>query len=196
MDSIKRYSFITIIICIVLFSSGCSNSNKFSKKSDELKTEIQTIESSDNTSKENEKIVWDEINKQGVVDENLLIKNIDQEILTHVAYQLQSICKEISAKGEKDKNYWLTGQWYTDIVDSKQYKNVISLNKKAMKPLFLIIYKSPNAGMYEWTCSKALEEISGFDFSGKNNDRTWSNSKEFLKNFTDIIIEQKNKIKE
>lgn len=54
-----------------------------------------------------------------------------------------------------------------------------------MKPLFLIIYKSKQAGMYEWVCSKVLDEISGFDFS-------WSNSKEFLKAFTDKIIEQKN----
>ena len=45
--------------------------------------------------------------------------------------------------------------------------------------------------MYEWVCSKALDKISGFDFSGLNNGAGWSNSREFLKAFTDKIIEQK-----
>ena len=80
---------------------------------------------------------------------------------------------------------------YNDVIYSKQYKSVVSVGKKEMKPLFLIIYKSKEARMYEWVCSKALDEISGFDFSGLNNGVGWSNSREFLKAFTDKIIEQK-----
>lgn len=87
--------------------------------------------------------------------------------------------------------YWLTGQWYNDIMQSKQYNNVISLGKKAMKPLFLIVYKSPEAGMYEWTCSKALTKLSKFDFSNENNGCGWGNSREFLKMFIDRVIAQK-----
>lgn len=192
MNRIKIYIFIIVVICFALFLSSCNNLKQSGNKNGATQIESHSFSDSHNSAEENKEIVWDEINKQGVVDENLLIKNIDQETLTYVAQQLQSICKEIAEKGEKDKNYWLTSQWYIDIVNSKQYKNVVALNKKAMKPLFLIIYKSPNAGMYEWTCSKALDEISGFDFSGKNNDRTWSNSKEFLKVFINTIIEKRN----
>ena len=41
-------------------------------------------------------------------------------------------------------------------------------------------------------CSKALTEISGFDFSGENDGAGWRNSKEFLELFIAKIIEQRN----
>lgn len=125
------------------------------------------------------------------VDEELLLKNIDEKTLTFIAQQFQDICKKIGEKEKKDKFYWLKGEWYHDVMDSKQYHNVILLGNKAMKPLFLIIYKSPIAGLYEWICSKALTEISGFDFSNENNGAGWGNSKEFLEMFIDRVLEQK-----
>ena len=65
-----------------------------------------------------------------------------------------------------------------------------------MKPPFLILYKSPNSGMYEWICSTALDAISSFDFSGENDGAGWSNPKEFLDLFIDKIIEPKAEITE
>lgn len=41
-------------------------------------------------------------------------------------------------------------------MNSKQYGNVVSLDKIAMKPWFLIIYESEYSGMYELVCSKEL----------------------------------------
>ncbi len=67
----------------------------------------------------------------------------------------------------------------------------MSLGRKAMKPLLLILCRSDVSGMYEWICSKALEEVSGFDFSDTNNGAGWKNSEEFLELFIDRIIEQK-----
>ena len=199
MKHIKHYTFLTMVVCLITLISGCKSQNNFSDNNREVKTENQKSERnkrhSENSarnekhSENNEDVDWKEVSKNGV-DETLLIKNIDEKVLTYVAKQLQNLCDEIGEKGVKDKYYRLTG-WYNDVIYSKQYKSVVSLGKKAMKPLFLIIYKSKQAGMYEWVCSKALDEISGFDFSGLNNGAGWSNSREFLKAFTDKIIEQK-----
>lgn len=191
MKYIKHYAFLTMVVCLIPLISGCKNQNSFSNNNREVKTENQKSARNEGNSENNEDVDWKEISKNGV-DETLLIKNIDEKVLTYVAKQLQNLCDEIGEKGRKDKFYWLTGQWYNDVMYSKQYISVILLGKKAMKPLFLIIYKSKEVGMYEWVCSKALDEISGFDFSGLNNGAGWSNSKEFLKAFTDKIIEQKN----
>lgn len=191
MIHIKHYTFMIVIVCFAMFLSACNNLNTSSNNKDETKTENHNSISFEKNSEEQEEVVWIEVNKNGV-NEDLLIKNIDEETLTYIAQQLQDVCKEIDEKGQKDKNYWLTGQWYDDVMNSKQYNNVVSLGKKAMKPLFLIIYKSEKAGMYEWVCSKALTEISGFDFSGENDGAGWRNSKEFLELFIAKIIEQRN----
>lgn len=200
MKHIKHYAFLTVVVCLMSLISCCKNQNNFSDNNREVKTENQKSERnkrhSENSarnekhSENNEDVDWKEVSKNGV-DETLLIKNIDEKVLTYVAKQLQNLCDEIGEKGRRVKYYWLTGQWYNDVIYSKQYNGVVLLGKKAMKPLFLIIYKSKQAGMYEWVCSKALDKISGFDFSGLNNGAGWSNSREFLKAFTDKIIEQK-----
>lgn len=53
-----------------------------------------------------------------------------------------------------------------------------------MKPLYLIIYRSPYAGEYEYLCANILYELSGFDFE-------WANSKEFLEKFNQKVLENK-----
>ena len=200
-----------LVICLILFFSSCKNQKDFSNNNNKIKTEKQvstkkeeklepnedTTEPSEDKTEPNEEkvdrnedIVWDEVTENGV-DEELLLKNIDEKTLTFIAQQFQDICKKIGEKEKKDKFYWLKGEWYHDVMDSKQYHNVILLGNKAMKPLFLIIYKSPIAGLYEWICSKALTEISGFDFSNENNGAGWGNSKEFLEMFIDRVLEQK-----
>lgn len=54
-----------------------------------------------------------------------------------------------------------------------------------MKPLYLILYKSPNAGMYEYICAQALYELSGYEFE-------WENSKEFLEKFNEKVLTEGN----
>lgn len=219
MKLFKHYIFLAmLVICLILFFSSCKNQKDFSNNNNKIKTEKQvstkkeeklepnedktepneakTKPNEDKTAPNEEKVdrnedvVWDEVTENGV-DEELLLKNIDEKTLTFIAQQFQDICKKIGEKEKKDKFYWLKGEWYHDVMDSKQYHNVILLGNKAMKPLFLIIYKSPIAGLYEWICSKALTEISGFDFSNENNGAGWGNSKEFLEMFIDRVLEQK-----
>lgn len=212
MKLFKHFIFLAmLVICLILFFSSCKNQKDFSNNNNKIKTEKQvstkkeeklepnedTTEPSEDKTEPNEEkvdrnedIVWDEVTENGV-DEELLLKNIDEKTLTFIAQQFQDICKKIGEKEKKDKFYWLKGEWYHDVMDSKQYHNVILLGNKAMKPLFLIIYKSPIAGLYEWICSKALTEISGFDFSNENNGAGWGNSKEFLEMFIDRVLEQK-----
>ena len=198
MKLFKHYIFLAmLVICLILFFSSCNNQKDFSNIKNKIKTEKQVstkkeekLEPNEDKTETNEDVVWDEVTENGV-DEELLLKNIDEKTLTFIAQQFQDLCKKIGEKEKKDKFYWLKGEWYHDVMDSKQYHNVILLDKKAMKPLFLIIYKSPIAGLYEWICSKALTEISGFDFSNENNGAGWGNSKEFLEMFIDRVLEQK-----
>lgn len=219
MKLFKHYIFLAmLVICLIFLFSSCKNQKDFSNNNNKIKTEKQVstkkeekLESNEekvdrnedktepseektDPSEEkvdrNEDVVWDEVTENGV-DEELLLKNIDEKTLKFIAQQFQDICKKIGEKEKKDKFYWLKGEWYHDVMDSKQYHNVILLGNKAMKPLFLIIYKSPIAGLYEWICSKALTEISGFDFSNENNGAGWGNSKECLEMFIDRVLEQK-----
>ena len=44
--------------------------------------------------------------------------------------------------------------------------------------------------MYEWICSKALEEISGYDFSEENNGNGWSDATEFLELFINKVVDR------
>lgn len=198
MKLFKHYIFLAmLVICLILLFSSCKNQKDFSNNNNKIKTENQVstkkeekLEPNEDKTEPNEDIVWDEVTENGV-DEELLLKNIDEKTLTFIAQQFQDICTKIGEKEKKDKFYWLKGEWYHDVMDSKQYHNVILLGNKAMKPLFLIIYKSPIAGLYEWICSKALTEISGFDFSNENNGAGWGNSKEFLEMFIDRVLERK-----
>lgn len=196
--------FIIFEICLLSLLSACQNQNNFSNNNNEIQSKGQTLTNTKIQSKEqasvnnkkqsenNEDVVWNEITKNGV-NEELLIKNMNKQTLTYIAQQLQDIVTKIYEKGEREKFYWLTGQWFNDLMGSKQYRNVISLGNKAMKPLFLIIYKSKDAGMYEWACSKALTELSGLDFSDVNNGCGWGNSREFLELFIERIPKQNNK---
>lgn len=212
MKLFKHYIFLAmLVICLIFLFSSCKNQKDFSNNNNKIKTEKQVstkkeeklesneekvdrnedkTEPSEEKVDRNEDVVWDEVTENGV-DEELLLKNIDEKTLTFIAQQFQDICKKIGEKEKKDKFYWLKGEWYHDVMDSKLYHNVILLGNKAMKPLFLIIYKSPIAGLYEWICSKALTEISGFDFSNENNGAGWGNSKECLEMFIDRVLEQK-----
>lgn len=135
-------------------------------------------------------IIWDEITENGI-DENKLIENVDTDTLESIAGQLQGLCTKIDQKAEEDEEYWLRGEWYDDALKSEEYAYVISLKEKAMKPLFLILCKSENAGMYEWICAKAMEEISGYDFSSENNGNGWKDSREFLELFIQRVLESK-----
>lgn len=108
MKHIKHYAFLTVVVCIMSLISGCKNQNSFSDNNREVKTENKKSARNEKHSENNEDVDWKEVSKNGV-DETLLIKNIDEKVLTYVAKQLQNLCDEIGEKGIKDKYHWLTG---------------------------------------------------------------------------------------
>ena len=154
-------------------------------ESDEYTNETRAVSS---TSAAAAEISWDEISESGV-NEKLLIENIDQENLKTVAAQLQDLTRIIIQKGEADRSYWLTPQWLSDVKNSEQYKKVVSIGADAAKPLYLIIYKSPDAGLYEYICAMALDEVSGYFANDKNSEDFWVNSKDFLEKFNEKVSE-------
>ena len=58
------------------------------------------------------------------------------------------------------------------------------MGSDAIKPLYLIIYKSPNQGSYEYICAMALSKLVNFD----NVTYSWSTSKGFLEKFNQKVI--------
>ena len=135
-----------------------------------------------NQSYEETEVTWNEITKDGI-DEKMLLENVDIEILTQIATELQSAINEEIEDERKNPEIVITEGW-TRIFDKEQYKKVLDIGKDAMKPLYLILYNSPNTGEYEYLCAKILYELSGFDFY-------WTNSTEFLEEFNKKIIESK-----
>lgn len=130
------------------------------------------------TSQEDEvkNITWEEITSNGV-NEELLLKNVDKELLTQIATELQNLVEEEIEK-EREKPEIVITEGFPRVFKSERYKKVLDMGNSAMKPLYLILYKSPNAGMYEYICAIALYELSEYDFE-------WSNAKEFLEKFNE-----------
>lgn len=162
------------------------------KNNEEIKTyEMKIEEKLENENNINNKVTTidiekvfqsDEISENGV-DEKLLFENIDINILETIANELQTLVTEEMEQERENPEIVITEGW-TRVFKSERYKKILNIGKPAMKPLYLIIYKSPNAGMYEYICANALYELSGFNFE-------WANSKEFLKKFNEKIIEER-----
>lgn len=118
MKLFKHYIFLAmLVICLILFFSSCKNQKDFSNNNNKIKTEKQVSTKKEDKTEPNEEkvdrnedVVWDEVTENGV-DEELLLKNIDEKTLTFIAQQFQDICKKIGEKEKKDKFYWLKGEW-------------------------------------------------------------------------------------
>ena len=157
-----------------------SNVNELEIPDDRVDTEI---------SSETSQITWDEITENGV-NEEALWKNVDQDILEYVATELQALVAD-EEKAERENQELVLVEGWVRVFESERYHNVVNLGEKAMKPLYWIIYKSPNAGMYEYICATALYEISGYDFAKENGELTWSTSKEFIEVFNEQILSER-----
>lgn len=168
----KAMKIILIIIGIVIITLISDNS-LFIKRGNLDKSDI----------KASSKLTWEEITEDGV-NEELLLKNTDVETLEIIAIKLQSLAKTIGEREKADSEYVLRAGWLEDYPASEEYNYVINLGDLAMKPLYLIIYKSDNQGLYEYLCARALEQISNEEYD------MWSTSKEFLEKFNKLIIEK------
>ena len=157
-----------------------SNGKESKAPDDRVDTEISSVTS---------KNTWDEITENGV-DEEALWKNVDQDILEYVATELQALVAD-EEKAERENQELVLMEGWVRVFESERYHNVVNMGEKAMKPLYWIIYKSPNAGMYEYICATALYEISGYDFTRENGELTWSTSKEFIEVFNEQILSER-----
>ncbi len=138
----------------------------------------------------NEPLDWPEITEDGV-DEELLYENLDKDVLEKVAAELQALAEE-TMKEEKENPEIVLSKGYVRVFKSERYNKVLSMGDSAMKPLYFIIYKSPNAGMYEHMCAMALYELSGYDFTKKDGSLTWATSKEFIESFNEKMLADRN----
>ena len=195
----KRERILAVLILAVVCLTSCSQNNTASEsvqqneteKESEMPDEISSdTEKQEEDSTENLAIKWDEITEDGV-DEHLLCENIDLDTLEYVAAELQTLVEE-EAEAEKENPDIVLKEGWVRVFESAHYANVLKLGDKAMKPLYWIIYKSSNAGQYEYICAYALYEISGYDFTDENGCLTWSDSKEFLNVFNEQVILKKN----
>lgn len=168
-----------IVICIVVLYKLIENSviNR-----EDYKFTVENISSTPVDTRNNE-ITWEEITADGV-NEELLLKNVDTELLSQIATELQTLVKEEEQDEIENPEIAITEGW-TRVFKSERYKKVLNMGASAMKPLYFILYNSSNAGMYEYICAYALYKLSGYDFE-------WANSKEFLEKFNEKILAERN----
>ena len=134
-----------------------------------------------NSNKQNE-ISWEEITEDGI-NEELLLQNIDVDILNQIGSELQTLVNEAYAEERANPEIIVTEGW-ARILAYDRFKRVVDIGVPAMKPLYLIIYKSSNRGVYEYLCAYALYQISGYDFF-------WSTTDEFMEKFNEQILKEK-----
>ena len=134
-----------------------------------------------NSNKQNE-IKWEEITEDGI-NEELLLQNIDVDILNQIGSELQTLVNEAYAEERANPEIIVTEGW-ARILEYDRFKRVVNIGVPAMKPLYLIIYKSSNRGVYEYLCAYALYQISGYEFF-------WSTTDEFMEKFNEQILKEK-----
>lgn len=126
--------------------------------------------------------------QQSGVDEQKLIENINRDDLEKIATLLQNLAREIEEKEREDFEFVLRAKWYEYTLNSEQFNQVLNMGNKALKPLYLIIYKSSNQGLYEYMCCMAIQRITNYQIDD------WNNSKTFLNNFNKFICDNRENI--
>ena len=176
---------IGIVIAYKLIENSVTNREKFKFNVENISsTPVNTV----NNEKNKENIEWNEITENGV-NEELLLKNVDTKYLERIATLLQSLSAEIAQKEQEDIDFYLSAGWYKYTLESQQFNEVINMGNDAIKPLYLIIYKSPNQGSYEYICAMALSKLVNLD----NVTDSWSTSDEFLEKFNQKVISNREK---
>ena len=171
---------IGIVAAYKLIENGVTNRENFKFNVENISsTPVNTV----NNEKNKENIEWDEITEEWV-NEELLFQKVNTKDLEKIATLVQSLSAEIAQKEKEDINFYLSAGWYKYTLDSQQFNEVINMGNDAIKPLYLIIYKSPNQGSYEYICAMALSKLVDFD----DVTDSWSTSKEFLEKFNQKVI--------
>lgn len=176
---------ISIVVVHKLIENRVTNREDFKFNVDNISS---TPVDTENSEKNKGIVEWNEITEDGV-NEELLFQNVDTKYLEKIATLLQSLSEEIAQKERDDFDFYFSARWYKYALDSQQFKEVINMGDDAIKPLYLIIYKSPNQGAYEYICAMALSELVNFD----DISDSWSTSKEFLEKFNQKVISDREK---
>lgn len=135
----------------------------------------------ENKDNEQNEIKWEEITKDGV-NEELLLQNIDIDILNQIGSELQTLVKEAYEEERANPEILITEGW-ARVLKYERFQKVLDMGTPAMKPLYLIIYKSQNRGEYEYLCAYALYKISGYDFD-------WATTDEFIEKFNKQVLKE------
>ena len=137
----------------------------------------------ENSSSESTEITWNEILADGV-DEEKLMEAVDTAVLERVAALLQELTGEIEKREREDPEFAFGAGWYTYTLESEQFQEVLEMGNAAAKLLYLILYKSPHQGLYEYICCMALERITKVEIED------WESAKDFIEQFGSKILEK------
>lgn len=98
------------------------------------------------------------VNTQSSSESNDASESIDTETLETITEELQALCDEVIEEEQQNPEIMFT-EGFPRVFEKERYKKVIGMGDIAMKPLYLIIYKSENSGMYEYICARALYDL-------------------------------------
>ena len=182
----KRMGRMAVCLLLLAAAVGCGAQEERPAVSSSVQEERPASSSSAQNSERTpqREIEWVEISPQGV-DEEALIRNVDRTALEKIAALLQELTGEIETKQREDPAFAMSAGWFSYTLESDQYKTVVGMGDRAAKPLYLILYKSPNQGLFEYICAMALDEITGYDHPD------WKTSKEFLTVLNRAILAQR-----
>lgn len=209
----KRISFLLITGLLVIMLTGCKLNNTSSEVTSDEPSSSEyitgkdenmgdvtisseepevTTESTPSIGTDSSYIVdWSDITVDGL-DEDSFIHKLDTEVLQDVAAKLQSLVDEELAE-EKENPEITYSEGFTRVFKKELYLEVIDMGNKAVMPLYYILYKSPNNGMYEFICAVALSKLTGFDFMNESGDYyNWASGKEYLELFNKYMLENPN----
>ena len=182
----KVISLVVIILLFLITSCNPKDAGDISSNTTQQTEGTKNQHTESQETVEDDSLSWPEITEDGI-NEKLFLENLDTEVLEAAAAELQALVEEETEAERANPDIVITEGW-TRVFKSQQYEKVLDMGESAMKPLYWIIYKSPNAGLYEYICAAALYELSGYDFTNEDGSLTWNNSKEFLDRFNEKIL--------
>lgn len=122
---------------------------------------------------------WSDLTAEGL-DEDDFLEKLDIACLQDVAAKLQSVVEETQAEERADQSVILS-EGPARAFQKEQYLAVIAMGERAELPLYYILYRSPNDGMYEYLCAVALSELTGLDLMDASGDHhAWTSGKGYL----------------
>ena len=197
----KRCSAVVVMACFILFvmsGAAChrkgsenTESERMNHSEEAVRMETGLPDEADETPEtvKEDRLDWPEITENGV-DETLFLENLDIDVLETIAAELQALVEE-TVEEERENPEIVLSEGFVRVFESERYQRVVEMGDSAMKPLYWIIYKSPNAGMYEYICTMAFYELSGYDFLRGDGSFSWANSKEFVERFNEKILAER-----